>query len=374
MRALLITVVALLSLLGGSEYASAQKVYKWVDKDGNVQFTQSPPPEGTPTEARTLAATTVTEERSKYCRAIAELAQRIAYAHRAGTPISTASDEMRRVEVQEGVRVEQIALRELVTFVYASDPRRTSVADISGRAQDACTGGSFGNYGRTPRTAAANGNAQKPAAGPDPEKTVATGTGWVTSGLVATNYHVIKGSDHIRVRFTDGRETTAFIGETDPVNDVALLRVGGTLPPGLPLADDESPIGAEVFTLGYPHTDIMGKNAKLSMGIISATSGVQDDPRLYQISVPLQSGNSGGPLVNSDGAVVGLVSSKLSAAKVYQWTGDLPENVNYAVKVAFLKKLLEHRSALAENQPTQPGTLENLAARIGPSVVLVIAE
>jgi S1-C subfamily serine protease len=373
-----LSVAALLFVLIASP-ADAQKVYKWTNAQGQVQFTQTPPPDGVQSEQPKLADNEVTEQRRRYCGAIRSIAYRLALnSHQS---ISTVSEEVRQLEAREDLDVDQVALRELVNFVYAGAPIgraaayggvRGDAADIAGRAENACLSGSFGKRGRT-TVATANGKEEAPA-----QKQVGagsfTGTGWITHGLIATNYHVIDGKDRIRVRFANGREATAFIGATDPGNDVALLRVAGQLPPGLPLAASEAAIGADVFTLGYPHTQIMGNNAKLSTGIVNSTTGLRDDPRLYQISVPVQSGNSGGPLLNRNGEVVGLVTAKLSAAQVYQWTGDLPQNVNYAVKVRFLQALLARGSGAYEDMSASSDSLENHAARIGPSVVLVIAE
>jgi len=111
-------------------------------------------------------------------------------------------------------------------------------------------------------------------------------------------------------------------------------------------------------------------------GIVSSLSGIMDDPRVYQISVPLQSGNSGGPLLNLKGEVVGITTSKLNAAKVFQWTGDLPENVNYAIKIPYLSMLLDAEAPASRSVelPIREGSLEELAARISESVMLVVAE
>ncbi len=354
--------------------ADAQKIYTWVDAEGRTQFTQTPPPEGVKTESREMAKTEVSVERSTYCAAIRGLASELSHLRRQGMPSTTASEAIREIEVSRRFDVAEVALRELVNFVFAGGRHRDYDADVAGRAHAACLGGSFGKRGRTLAGAGQASGAKKVAAAKEEEpKGTATGTGWITHGLIATNYHVISGHHDIKVRFADGREATAFVGQYDEANDVALLRVAGQLPPGLPLASGEAVIGTDVFTLGYPHTDIMGNNAKLTTGIVNSITGMRDDPRLYQISVPVQAGNSGGPLVNRDGAVVGLVTAKLSAAQVYQWTGDLPQNVNYAVKVSFLEKLLRDGSP-SENLAVEAGSLEQLAARISPSVVLVIAK
>ena len=106
-------------------------------------------------------------------------------------------------------------------------------------------------------------------------------------------------------------------------------------------------------------------------------SGFQDDPRTYQITVPLQAGNSGGPLLNLNGEVVGIVTSKIDAVRVFRWTGDLPQNVNYAVKISYLKTLID--SATAQSYPTneltkEPADIEKLAKRIQDSIMIVSAE
>ena len=149
------------------------------------------------------------------------------------------------------------------------------------------------------------------------------------------------------------------------------------MPDALPLSNSVAKTGAKVFTIGYPHPDIMGQKAKLSEGIINADTGYMDDARTLQISVPIQSGNSGGPLLNMNGEVVGIVTSKLSAVKMFKWTGDLPQNVNYAIKISYLNALLnsiKQQSSRIKVLPTKQADLESLATRIQNSMILIIAE
>ena len=173
---------------------------------------------------------------------------------------------------------------------------------------------------------------------------ISFGTGWAVSGsYVVTNNHVISGHKKILLLRADGQTIDASVVIRDDVNDLALLKVTNRakILKVLHIATMPARIGDRVFTIGYPHPTTMGAKPKLTDGIVSATTGIKDDPRTYQISVPLQAGNSGGPLINMDGEVVGIVTAKLRAVQMFKWTGDLPQNVNYAVKSKYLSALLD---------------------------------
>jgi len=208
---------------------------------------------------------------------------------------------------------------------------------------------------------------------------IVSGTGWlVAGGYVVTNNHVVAGRKNIVLLRRDGVEIPATIIATDTANDLALLKPDNnkSLPRALPLANRPARVGEHVFTIGYPHPDMMGKEAKLTDGIINARTGLGNDPRVYQISVPLQGGNSGGPLLNMKGEVVGVAASKMSAVKVFKWTGDLPQNVNYAVKVGYVRVLLSSvdTNANVRELPSRKDSLAELANRIEGSVLMIIAE
>ena len=135
-------------------------------------------------------------------------------------------------------------------------------------------------------------------------------------------------------------------------NDFALLKAernpfadlipGGAKFEALPVAASRAAkLGSTVVTVGFPNIGLQGFSPKFARGEIASLTGPQDDPRFFQISVPLQPGNSGGALVDERGNVIGVVSAKLSAAATLKATGELPENVNYAVKSSFLLGFLE---------------------------------
>ena len=94
-------------------------------------------------------------------------------------------------------------------------------------------------------------------------------------------------------------------------------------------------------TIGFLNIGMQGFAPKLAKGEIASLSGASDDPRYFQISVPVQPGNSGGALVDEHGNVIGIVSAKLNASAALAASGALPENVNYAVKSSFLLSFLE---------------------------------
>ena len=127
----------------------------------------------------------------------------------------------------------------------------------------------------------------------------------------------------------------------DVANDLALLKAKGKFE-ALPVAASRAvKMGNTVATVGFPNVGLQGFAPKFARGEIASLTGPQDDPRFFQISVPLQPGNSGGALVDERGNVIGVVSAKLSAAAALESSGALPENVNYAVKSSFLLGFLE---------------------------------
>lgn len=205
------------------------------------------------------------------------------------------------------------------------------------------------------------------------------GTGWVVGGgYIVTNAHVVNGKDEISFVYGKKLRQTAKIAVVDKVNDLVLLKPEKPflLPPAIPVSKKQAAIGSSVFAIGYPLTQIMGIKPKLTTGIVNSITGFQDDPRLYQISVPVQAGNSGGALINMRGEAIGIVTSKLNAVEVFKWSGDIPQNVNYAMKVRYLTILLDNVKPLRKPKTLSrtKGSLEVLAKRVKNSTVVVVAE
>lgn len=172
-----------------------------------------------------------------------------------------------------------------------------------------------------------------------------TGTGFaLTNNYIVTNYHVVEDAKTISIQGINGNfnnKYNATVVAFDKFNDLALLRVNGVTitTENIPYSvkTTTSDVGEDVFVLGYPLTATMGDEVKLTTGVVSSKTGFQGDVSLYQISAPIQPGNSGGPLFDGHGNIIGIVSAKHRDA----------ENVGYAIKASYLRNLME--SAISTN-------------------------
>jgi S1-C subfamily serine protease len=208
------------------------------------------------------------------------------------------------------------------------------------------------------------------------ESPTATGTGFFISedGYLISNDHVVKDATKVRL-LTSAGKVDAKVVKVDAANDLALLKVEGKFTP-LPVAASRAVrLGNTVATVGFPNIGLQGFAPKLAKGEIAALSGPQDDARYFQISVPVQPGNSGGALVDERGNVVGVVSAKLNAAAALSTSGALPENVNYAVKSSFLLSFLEsvpEVSAKLKEPITKDRKFEDVVKSAEQAAVLVL--
>jgi S1-C subfamily serine protease len=159
----------------------------------------------------------------------------------------------------------------------------------------------------------------------------------------------------------------------DTKNDLALIKCEGKFPSVPIKASRDVKLGQAVFTIGFPNVELQGVSPKMTRGEISSLAGLQDDPRQWQISVPLQPGNSGGPLFDEAGNVIGVIVAKLNAIKAAKFTGDLSQNVNYAVKSApALQLLAPYSEKLARERQVNPSDkVETVVEQCRESVVLI---
>ena len=195
--------------------------------------------------------------------------------------------------------------------------------------------------------------AQAPRPGPEPqpgstasppeaEHHGSSGTGvFVTGeGHLVTNAHVVKDCADIRVNVGQGGFEPAKLIAKDPTNDLALLKVDakparvGALRSGVRL-------GEAVEAFGYPLSEILATSGNFTLGNVTALAGLGDDSRYFQISAPIQPGNSGGPLLDENGNLVGIVTAKLNFLSEIKEQGDIPQNVNFAIKASVAANFLQ---------------------------------
>jgi S1-C subfamily serine protease len=202
---------------------------------------------------------------------------------------------------------------------------------------------------------------------------IRSGTGVIISddGLILTAAHVVDGARKISISTKAGFQP-AILAQIDKANDIALLKTDGIFNAASVVRAKNIKLGQSVFTIGFPNINFQGFNPKMTKGEISSLTGFQDDPRHWQISLPVQSGNSGGPLFDEAGNVVGLVLAKLDAYQVLRSTGDLPQNVNYAIKSTYIFPLLEGYTLPQPLPVKQNSKLESVVEKAKDSVVLIV--
>lgn len=212
----------------------------------------------------------------------------------------------------------------------------------------------------------------------DAEKILGTGSGFVVGqkGLIITAWHVIEGADKIVVEY-QGQLYPAECLTGDKGLDIAVLQVKHEFSSCLKMVSSESAaVSEKVFTVGFPNIGIQGAEPKYTEGVISAKSGVGGLMKYFQISVPIQPGNSGGALVNTKGEVVGMVTAKLNELYTLGKTGSIPQNVNYALKSSFILPYLENfmeEMKQAQYQGDEERTSKDVVKQAIDAAVLIVS-
>lgn len=172
-------------------------------------------------------------------------------------------------------------------------------------------------------------------------KGTVTGFAIDANGVIITAYHVIESADVIEVKFKDTEWVEAKLLKHSVANDIAILKINKGVSSFLKIGNAKNlNLGDKVFTIGYPVIGVLGEEPKYTEGTISSLSGIKDEDSLLQISVPIQLGNSGGPLVSENGDVVGLITSTAAFEHFVLTSGSLPQNVNWAIKADYINLML----------------------------------
>lgn len=203
------------------------------------------------------------------------------------------------------------------------------------------------------------------------------GTGFVVSpnGHVVTNNHVVKGCvGDIKGNLTGEAAMTLRVVSSDANNDLALLQAPSTaaFKDFARIRDRSIRSGDSVVAIGFPYHGMLTSDFTVTTGIVSSLSGMRNDTRFLQISAPVQPGNSGGPLFDSAGQVVGVVTGKVDALRIAVATGNIPENINFAIKTGVLRDFLDN--SVVPYQTAEPkGELKttDIAGNARPYTMLI---
>ena len=226
-------------------------------------------------------------------------------------------------------------------LVYTSE-NSSLIGDFSGIYNDGVKAVTYDNF-KVLKTAANTSSSPKNRDYSNDDWT-GNGSGVIISdsGLIATNFHVIEGAEAIEVEFLYNGKVESFrtkVIRTDEVNDLAIIKIDDNSFEGLSgikynFKTRSSQVGESVFALGYPKAlSSMGKDIKFTDGKISSKTGFQGDVTTYQTTTPIQPGNSGGPLFDYKGNLIGINSSKI--------VSDDVDNVAYTIKSLYLLTLID---------------------------------
>ncbi|MCL1827656.1 MAG: serine protease, partial [Candidatus Cloacimonetes bacterium] len=173
------------------------------------------------------------------------------------------------------------------------------------------------------------------------QETNSTGTGFFINddGYIVTCSHVIDNANTIKIKYGKNEYVAQVIAK-DNVKDLAILKINQKNVFHFSILDFPNvDLGDKVYVLGFPLTELLGTDIRLTDGVVSARSGIGSDQNYFQISAPIQPGNSGGPIFNQDYRLIGVAAVKLSDISTLIATGQLPQNINFGIKAEHIKLL-----------------------------------
>ena len=297
----------------------AQKMHRWVDEDGNVHYSQTPPEDQrrNQSEIVTYGTDTGGEADPACCLELRVVAEDVGDLLLQGWETVDIYKSFPPSEYPE--------ITEVVNFVSGRTYGGFTVAEVGSLAYSTCMNAKF----KACRTGQGNpvaGEAQRSASGT-----------LIAEGVVLTNAHAVNGCDNIVV---GGQSRPATVLEIDRDRDLALLdapNVGGNPVAVSPMT--RVTLGESITVAGYPLSTMLGA-LNITNGMVSSETGA-GQAGLFQISAPVQPGSSGGPVLNESGDLLGIIVSRLNDQAVYAQSGAIPQNVNFAISPAVVKSFLD---------------------------------
>jgi len=193
-----------------------------------------------------------------------------------------------------------------------------------------------------------------------------SGTGFFVSGngVIVTCAHVVEDATKITVTINN-IEYKAQVLAINPDTDLAILKINYTNPFHYKIVDFNTVnLGDKISVLGFPLSSLLGSDIRLTDGSISAKSGINADQTYFQLSAPIQPGNSGGPIFTNSFEIVGVAAAKLNDMATLAASGSIPQNINFGVKSGYIKTLLG-------NIPAGTGNVKSMNDAIAATVQII---
>lgn len=335
---------------------AAAKLYKCEGPQGGISYSDKPcvADQKSRDVSGIARASGSTGPGEPICRKVQEFATDVAKAMRRGVDSSAVSD------YNGGVGAIDAVAYDIINYVYSFKyTQMYSAGRIGGLAYNKCMGGGF----PFPEGRAGGGSS--------------SGTGFVVSeqGHVLTNHHVVDTCKNVTIA-ADNQTYPAEVLAHDEAWDLALIKA--TLPGRVPAsfrAKTKAVLGEPVIVAGYPLRGLLADDLQVTTGSVSALAGIRGDRRTLQITAPVQPGNSGGPLFDAAGAVIGVVVAKLNAVALAERTGDIPQNINFAINGDLATRFLSsHQVTFKTSAGDGSRSTSEIAASARRSVVPVICD
>ena len=199
-----------------------------------------------------------------------------------------------------------------------------------------------------------------------------SGTGFTvsSSGHIVTNNHVIEGCENVKVH-QRGNVHNATVVANDRVNDLALIQAAFVPLAIFAISNDNAVLTQDILVAGYPFGEDLSSSVKVTRGIVSSLTGLGDNYSEMQIDAALQPGNSGGPIIDEKGNIVGVAVAKLDLEIIYEEYGVVPENTNFGIKSSVLRSFLEANGIKMLQASNQNISREELGTKVTNGTLLL---
>lgn len=229
--------------------------------------------------------------------------------------------------------------------------------------------GGQGSYGVPPPPAEAY--AAQPAR-PGGARAVGTGSAFAITqrGLAVTNAHVVEGCRAV----TDEQGRPVQVVAADRRRDLALIETGRPFPSVVRFRGrGGAALGETALVFGFPYGQALGTGINLTNGIVTGTTGIGGDPSRFQMNAAVQPGNSGGPVVDDNGLLLGVAVGRLNDLSVLRATGSLPQSINFAIRAETVEQFLAANGVQPpRSDATGAAGPQAVSARIAPAVFQVV--